>query len=68
MIRNAVAHDILEPVRMIDDPTLQRKQFSVADVFVFDATGLSGDLLNRFDFGGPIALFRLSEKLLPLLS
>ena len=68
MIRNAVAQDILEPVWMIDDPTLQNKQFSAADVFVFDTTGLSGNLLNRFDFGEPIARFSLSEKLLPLLS
>jgi len=68
MIRNAVAHDILEPVWKIDDATLQNKQFPVADVFVFDTTGLNGQLLKRFDFGGPIALFRLSEKLLPLMS
>ena len=68
LIRNAVAHDILEPVWKIDDPALQNRQFIVADVLTFDTTGLSGNLLKRFDFGGPIALFRLSERLLPLLS
>jgi len=68
MIRNAVAHEILEPVWKIDDPTLQNKQFVVADIFTFDTTGLNGNLIKRFDFGGPIALLRLSEKLLLLLS
>lgn len=68
MIRNAVAHDILEPMWKLGDPTLQNKQFTVADVLVFDTTGLNGQLLQRRDFGGPITLFRLSEKLAPLFS
>lgn len=68
VIRNAVAHDILDPMWKIDDPTLQNQNYQIADVLVFDTTGLNGKSLKRFDFGGPIALFRLSEKLLPLLS
>ena len=68
LIRNAVAHNIPDPVWNIDDPTLRNQKFPVADILVFDTTGLNGKLLKRSDFGGPIALFRLSEKLLPLLS
>jgi hypothetical protein len=67
-IRNCVAHNILDPVWNIKDSKLQNQRISVADVLVFDTTGLDGKPLNRFDFGGPIALFRLSERLLPLLS
>jgi hypothetical protein len=68
LIRNSVAHNILDPVWNISDPTLQNQQFRVSDVLVFDTTGLNGNSLKRLDFGGPVALFRLSEKLLPLLS
>lgn len=67
-IRNAVAHDILEPVWKFDDTTLQNRKFPVDGVMSFDTTGLNGRLLRRFDFGGPFALFKLSEKLAPLLS
>jgi hypothetical protein len=68
MIRNAVAHNILEPVWKIADPMLQDRKFVVADVLAFDTTGLNGKLLQRHDFGGPLALFRLSERLSQLLS
>ena len=68
LIRNSVAHNVLDPVWNIDDPTLQNQKFIIPDVLVFDTTGLNGNSLKRFDFGGPIALFRLSEKLFPLLS
>lgn len=68
LIRNSVAHNILDPVWNIDDPMLQNQTFCIADVLTFDTTGLNGNSLKRLDFGGPIALFRLSEKLLPILS
>lgn len=71
LIRNAVAHDILEPVWEIP-PSLKYTVFLIDGVLEFDTngpdgTGLDGKLLKRLDFGGPIALFRLSEKLIPLL-
>jgi len=68
IIRNAVAHDILEPRWKIDNPALQNQRFVIADVLEFDTTGLNGKLVRRVDFGGPLALFRLSEKLLDLIS
>jgi hypothetical protein len=67
MIRNAVAHNILDPVWKIDDATIQNQKFIILDIIEFDTTGLNGKHLKRLDFGGPIALFRLSEQLLPLL-
>src|SRR5215471_11282160 len=49
LIRNAIAHNILDPIWNINDPQLQNKQFPVADVLVFDTTGLNGNPLKRFD-------------------
>ena len=68
IIRNAVAHNIFQPIWRIDDPKYQDKKFVISDLPTFDTTGLNGKHLRRLDFGGPIALFRLSEKLLPRLS
>ncbi len=68
LIRNTVAHDILEPVWKIDDKTLQDREFSIEGIMTFSTAGINGKHLKRLDFGGPIALFRLSEKLAPLLS
>ena len=67
IIRNAVAHNVFDPVWKIDDLRWQNQQLEIPGVLVFDTTGLNGTTLKRSHFGGPIALFRLSEKLLPLL-
>jgi hypothetical protein len=66
-IRNSVAHDILDPVWKIDR-RIRDKKFLIPDFLEFDTTGLNGKPLGLIDFGGPIALFRLSEKWVPLLS
>ena len=67
MIRNAVAHGVIDPVWKIDDPTLQNQIFSIPGLMEFDTGGLNGRQLKRLDFGGPIALLKLSEQMLPLL-
>jgi hypothetical protein len=61
LIRNTVAHNVFEPVWKIDRK-LQNRKFEIAGILTFDTTGLNGQLLKRLDFGGPIALFRLSER------
>lgn len=66
LLRNSVAHNILDPVWSINDPVLQNRQSPITNILTFDTTGLNGQSLERFHFGGPIALFRLSETLLPL--
>jgi hypothetical protein len=67
LIRNTVAHNILEP-RWKIDRKLRNKQISIDGILTFDTTGLNGKLLNRHDFGGPIALLRLSERIVTYLA
>jgi len=66
LVRNTVAHNILEPVWKIDRK-LQGRKFIIDGVLSFDTTGLNGRLLKRLDFGGPIALLRLSERVVEYL-
>lgn len=67
VMRNAVAHNILNPVWKIDRK-FQNRKFVIDDVLVFDTSELkNGDQLRRSDFGGPIALFRLSERIVSYL-
>jgi len=67
LIRNTVAHNVLEPVWKIDRK-LQDRKFTIDGILTFDTTGLNGRLLKRLDFGGPIALFRLSERIVGYLA
>lgn len=60
VIRNAVAHNVFSPVWKVDRK-LRNKVIAIAGVLRFDTTNLHGNVLRRFDFGGPIALLRLSE-------
>jgi hypothetical protein len=62
LVRNTVAHNILEP-RWKINRKLQNRKFVIDGILTFDTTGLNGQLLKRHDFGGPIALFRLSERI-----
>jgi hypothetical protein len=66
LIRNAVAHNILDPVWKVDRK-LRNRKFTIDGVLAFDTTGLNGRQLKRLDFGGPIALFRLSERIVDYL-
>jgi len=67
LIRNAVAHNILEPIWKIDRK-FQNRKFTIDGVLTFDTARLNGKLLKRLDFGGPIALFRLSERVVNYLA
>jgi hypothetical protein len=66
LIRNTVAHNVLEPIWKIDRK-LQNRKFIIDGVLTFDTTGLNRRHLKRLDFGGPIALFRLSERIVDYL-
>jgi hypothetical protein len=67
LIRNTVAHNVLEP-RWKIDRKFQNRQLAIDGILTFDTTGLNGQLLKRHDFGGPIALFRLSERIVSYLT
>lgn len=67
LIRNTVAHNVLEPIWKIDRK-LQNRKFTIDEILMFDTAGLNGKHLKRLDFGGPIALFRLSERIASYLA
>jgi len=62
-IRNAFAHDPFNPVWDIRQPDCQDRVFEIADVIRLDTTGLSGKKVAWQHYGGPLALFRLSQHI-----
>jgi hypothetical protein len=60
LIRNAYAHRPADPHWSIDPPC-QDKQYEVPGILRLDTTGLQGKRFEWQDYGGPIALYRLSE-------
>jgi len=60
LIRNAFAHAPLAPTWSID-PDCQNLVFSVPSVLTLDTTGLQGKSFDWRHYGGPLALFRLSQ-------
>ena len=74
LIRVAVAHNALDPIWLIDRKMRKRicrywrnGRTTIDGVLAFDTTDLNGKQLKRLDFGGPLALFRLSERIAPIL-
>jgi len=59
-IRNGFAHYPLQPVWEIRN-TDDRQIYSVRDIITLDATDVHGKPFKWQDFGGPLALLRLSE-------
>jgi hypothetical protein len=66
LIRNAVAHNILDPIWKIDRK-LQGRKISLDGVLAFNTSELNKKPLNRSHFGDPIALLKLSEKTASLM-
>jgi hypothetical protein len=66
LIRNTVAHNLLDPVWKIDRK-FQNRKLVIDGVLTFDTADLNGRRLQRLDFGGAIALFRLSERVIEYL-
>jgi hypothetical protein len=60
LIRNAFAHHPLYPTWSIDDDCRNRK-FTVRDIIQLDTTSLHNKRLDWRDYGGPLALLRLSQ-------
>ena len=60
LIRNGFAHHPMRPVWNIDEPC-ESKVYSVDGVITLDTTHLDGRPFEWQDYGGPIALLRLSE-------
>lgn len=60
MIRNAFSHSPFAPVWSID-ANCQNQVFEVENVVRFDTTSLDGTAFDWRHYGGPLALFRLSQ-------
>lgn len=60
LIRNAFAHDPLNPV-WLTYPECENQIFSVQEIITLNTAQLKGKVLQRMDYGGPLALLRFSE-------
>lgn len=60
-VRNAFAHDPLVPVWQVDR-SVRDEVFEWSGIARLDTRGLSGKIVQRRDYGGPIAVLRLSQK------
>lgn len=60
MTRNAFSHHMLRPMWFIDEDCRDRK-FAVGDVIELDTSGLNGQYLDWRDYGGHLAIWRLSQ-------
>jgi hypothetical protein len=60
LIRNAFAHDPFNPVWLIDRK-LVGQVFDFSGLIVLDTGRLRGHPVRRRDFGGPIALLRMTQ-------
>ncbi len=60
LIRNAFTHNPLNPI-WITYNECETKKYTVDDIIFLDTTELNGKKVKREDYGGPLALIRLSE-------
>jgi hypothetical protein len=60
LIRNAFAHAPFSPIWSID-PDCRNTQFEIADIIRLDTTDLHGEAFDWHHYGGPLALYRLSQ-------
>lgn len=61
LIRNAFAHDPFMPQWEIRMPQCKDKVLNVSDIIELDTSNLDSKAVDRYDYGGPLALLRLSE-------
>ena len=60
LIRNAFAHHMLRPVWSID-ANCRNQLFQVESIISIDTTDLNGKVFSWTDYGGPLAIWRLSQ-------
>jgi hypothetical protein len=61
LIRNAFAHNPFNPQWQIRMEQCKDKVLNVSDIIKLNTYNLDGKAVNRYDYGGPLALLRLSE-------
>lgn len=60
LIRNGFTHHPMEPIWNVD-PQCRNKVFSVNGIISLDTAGLNGKRFDWQNYGGPLALLRLSD-------
>ena len=60
-IRNAFAHDPLNPTWDIRQPEAMNKILVVKDIIKLDTKEINGKRIQRLHYGGPLAILKLSE-------
>jgi hypothetical protein len=60
LIRNAFAHGPVSPTWLVPKK-LRKAKFEVGGIIALDATGIHGSAFDWRHYGGPLALFRLSQ-------
>ncbi|MHB1872564.1 MAG: hypothetical protein ACYCT1_17155 [Steroidobacteraceae bacterium] len=60
LIRNAFAHGPLSPTWLVPKK-LRGTRFEVGGIIALDTTGINGSAFDWRHYGGPLALFRLSQ-------
>jgi hypothetical protein len=61
LIRNAFAHNPFMPQWQIRMDKCKDRVLNVSDIIELNTNNLDGKEVSRYDYGGPLALFRLSE-------
>jgi len=61
ILRNAFAHDPLNPIWEIRMPEAKSKLLSVKDIITVDTTNLDGQRVKRSHYGWPHAILKMSE-------
>jgi hypothetical protein len=65
-LRNAFAHDPLNPVWRVSDPKYHRT-YHVPPLATLDLKILNGQSVQRRHFGGPLALLKLADLTLAII-
>lgn len=67
LIRNAFAHDPFNPVWDISK-SAENQEYQISGILSINTSNLHGKRLKREDYGGPIALLKLLEYAIDILS
>jgi len=66
LIRNAFAHDPLNPIWDISN-SAKNKVYDIPDILTLKTHNLHGKRVNRYDYGGPLALLKLIQHIKTIL-
>lgn len=60
-IRNAFAHDPFNPTWEVGQPEAKNKELKIDNVLTLDTRKINGKSMQQMDYGGPLAILKLSQ-------